>query len=66
MQEARVSKLVPRPWYTDKAEAAAAFHASILPNSKVDGIACCAAKWRDEVGLPLCPPATFSYSGKKI
>jgi predicted 3-demethylubiquinone-9 3-methyltransferase (glyoxalase superfamily) len=32
-------KLVPCLWYTDKAEEAAAFHASILPNSKVDSFA---------------------------
>jgi hypothetical protein len=36
MRETRVSKLVPSLWYTDKAEEAAAFYASILPNSKVD------------------------------
>jgi predicted 3-demethylubiquinone-9 3-methyltransferase (glyoxalase superfamily) len=43
MQGARVSKLVPSLWYTDKAEEAAAFYASILPNSKVGSIACRAA-----------------------
>jgi predicted 3-demethylubiquinone-9 3-methyltransferase (glyoxalase superfamily) len=33
-----VSKIVPCLWYTDKAEEAAAFYASVLPNSKVDSV----------------------------
>jgi predicted 3-demethylubiquinone-9 3-methyltransferase (glyoxalase superfamily) len=33
-----VSRIVPNLWYTDKAEEAAAFYASILPNSKVDAV----------------------------
>jgi predicted 3-demethylubiquinone-9 3-methyltransferase (glyoxalase superfamily) len=33
-----VSKIVPFLWYTDKAEEAAAFYASILPNSRVDSV----------------------------
>jgi predicted 3-demethylubiquinone-9 3-methyltransferase (glyoxalase superfamily) len=33
-----LSKIVPHLWYTDKAEEAAAFYASVLPNSKVDSV----------------------------
>jgi predicted 3-demethylubiquinone-9 3-methyltransferase (glyoxalase superfamily) len=33
-----MSKIVPNLWYTDKAEEAAAFYASLLPNSKVDSV----------------------------
>ena len=33
-----MSKIVPCLWYTDKAEEAAAFYASVLPNSKVDSV----------------------------
>jgi predicted 3-demethylubiquinone-9 3-methyltransferase (glyoxalase superfamily) len=33
-----VSKIVPNLWYTEKAEEAAAFYASVLPNSKVDSV----------------------------
>jgi predicted 3-demethylubiquinone-9 3-methyltransferase (glyoxalase superfamily) len=33
-----MSRIVPNLWYTDKAEEAAAFYASILPNSKVDAV----------------------------
>jgi predicted 3-demethylubiquinone-9 3-methyltransferase (glyoxalase superfamily) len=33
-----MSKLVPNLWYTDKAEEAAAFYASVLPNSSVDSV----------------------------
>ncbi len=33
-----MSKIVPNLWYTDKAEEAAAFYASLLPNSKVDNV----------------------------
>jgi predicted 3-demethylubiquinone-9 3-methyltransferase (glyoxalase superfamily) len=33
-----LSKIVPSLWYADKAEGAAAFYASILPNSKVDSV----------------------------
>ena len=33
-----MSKLNPCLWYTDKAEEAAAFYASVLPNSKVDSV----------------------------
>jgi predicted 3-demethylubiquinone-9 3-methyltransferase (glyoxalase superfamily) len=36
--EATLSKIVPHLWYTDRAEEAAAFYASVLPNSKVDSI----------------------------
>jgi 3-demethylubiquinone-9 3-methyltransferase len=36
--EATVSKIVSNLWYTEKAEEAAAFYASVLPNSKVDGV----------------------------
>jgi predicted 3-demethylubiquinone-9 3-methyltransferase (glyoxalase superfamily) len=37
-REATVSRIVPNLWYTEKAEEAAAFYASLLPNSKVDSI----------------------------
>jgi predicted 3-demethylubiquinone-9 3-methyltransferase (glyoxalase superfamily) len=33
-----MSKIVPSLWYTEKAEEAAAFYASLLPNSKVDSV----------------------------
>ena len=33
-----MSKIVPNLWYTDKAEEATAFYASLLPNSKVDSV----------------------------
>ena len=33
-----MSKIVPNLWYTDEAEEAAAFYASVLPNSKVDSV----------------------------
>jgi predicted 3-demethylubiquinone-9 3-methyltransferase (glyoxalase superfamily) len=33
-----MSKIVPNLWYTEKAEEAAAFYASLLPNSKVDSV----------------------------
>ena len=33
-----MSRIIPSLWYTDKAEEAAAFYASILPNSKVDSV----------------------------
>jgi predicted 3-demethylubiquinone-9 3-methyltransferase (glyoxalase superfamily) len=33
-----VPKIVPHLWYTEKAEEAAAFYASVLPNSKVDSV----------------------------
>jgi len=33
-----VSKIMPCLWYSDKAEEAAAFYASLLPNSKVDSV----------------------------
>jgi predicted 3-demethylubiquinone-9 3-methyltransferase (glyoxalase superfamily) len=33
-----MSKIVPFLWYTDKAEEAAAFYASVLPNSKIDSV----------------------------
>jgi predicted 3-demethylubiquinone-9 3-methyltransferase (glyoxalase superfamily) len=31
-------RLVPSLWYSEKAEEAAAFYASLLPNSKVDSV----------------------------
>jgi predicted 3-demethylubiquinone-9 3-methyltransferase (glyoxalase superfamily) len=37
-REATVSKIVPNLWYTEKAEEAATFYASVLPNSKVDSV----------------------------
>ena len=33
-----MSKIIPHLWYTDKAEEAAAFYASVLPSSKVDSV----------------------------
>jgi predicted 3-demethylubiquinone-9 3-methyltransferase (glyoxalase superfamily) len=33
-----MSKIVPSLWYTEKAEEAAAFYVSLLPNSKVDSV----------------------------
>ena len=33
-----MSKIIPHLWYSDKAEEAAAFYASVLPNSKVDSV----------------------------
>jgi predicted 3-demethylubiquinone-9 3-methyltransferase (glyoxalase superfamily) len=33
-----MSKIVPFLWYTAKAEEAAAFYASLIPNSKVDSV----------------------------
>jgi predicted 3-demethylubiquinone-9 3-methyltransferase (glyoxalase superfamily) len=38
-REAWVSKIVPNLWYSEKAEEAAAFYASVLPHSKVDSVA---------------------------
>jgi predicted 3-demethylubiquinone-9 3-methyltransferase (glyoxalase superfamily) len=36
--EPKLSKIIPNLWYTDKAEEAAAFYASVLPNSRVDSV----------------------------
>lgn len=33
-----MTRLIPHLWYTDQAEEAAAFYASVLPNSKVDAV----------------------------
>lgn len=33
-----MANIVPNLWYTDKAEEAAAFYASVLPNSQVDSV----------------------------
>ena len=33
-----MSNIVPNLWYTDEAEEAAAFYASLLPNSRVDSV----------------------------
>jgi predicted 3-demethylubiquinone-9 3-methyltransferase (glyoxalase superfamily) len=38
-----MSKIIPHLWYTDKAEEAAAFYASVLPNSKVESVTALAA-----------------------
>jgi predicted 3-demethylubiquinone-9 3-methyltransferase (glyoxalase superfamily) len=38
-----MANIVPHLWYTDKAEEAAAFYASVLPNSKVDAVTALAA-----------------------
>ena len=33
-----MARIVPHLWYTDKAEEAAAFYASVLPDSKIDAV----------------------------
>jgi predicted 3-demethylubiquinone-9 3-methyltransferase (glyoxalase superfamily) len=33
-----LSKIIPHLWYSDKAEEAARFYASVLPNSRVDSV----------------------------
>ena len=33
-----MSRIVPSLWYSEKAEEAAAFYASVLPNSRVDSV----------------------------
>jgi predicted 3-demethylubiquinone-9 3-methyltransferase (glyoxalase superfamily) len=33
-----MARIVPHLWYSEKAEEAAAFYASLLPNSRVDGV----------------------------
>jgi predicted 3-demethylubiquinone-9 3-methyltransferase (glyoxalase superfamily) len=33
-----MTRIIPHLWYTDQAEEAAAFYASVLPNSKVDAV----------------------------
>jgi predicted 3-demethylubiquinone-9 3-methyltransferase (glyoxalase superfamily) len=38
-----LAKLIPHLWYSDKAEEAAAFYASVLPNSKVESVTALAA-----------------------
>ena len=38
MRETTMSKISPHLWYTDKAGEAAAFYASIFPNSKVESV----------------------------
>src|SRR6516165_1386285 len=37
-KETALSKIIPHLWYSEKAEEAAAFYASVLPNSKVDSV----------------------------
>src|SRR6516165_1309441 len=37
-KETTLSKIIPHLWYSEKAEEAAAFYASVLPNSKVDSV----------------------------
>jgi predicted 3-demethylubiquinone-9 3-methyltransferase (glyoxalase superfamily) len=38
-----MAKIIPHLWYSDKAEEAAAFYASVLPNSKVGSVTALAA-----------------------
>jgi predicted 3-demethylubiquinone-9 3-methyltransferase (glyoxalase superfamily) len=38
-----LAKLIPHLWYSDKAEEAAAFYASVLPNTKVESVTALAA-----------------------
>ena len=38
-----MAKLIPHLWYSDKAEEAAAFYASVLPNTKVESVTALAA-----------------------
>jgi predicted 3-demethylubiquinone-9 3-methyltransferase (glyoxalase superfamily) len=33
-----MSKIIPNLWYSEKAQEAAAFYASLLPNSKVESV----------------------------
>ena len=33
-----MSKIVPHLWYADKAEEAARFYVSLLPDSRIDGV----------------------------
>ena len=33
-----MSKVIPHLWYADKAEEAASFYVSLLPNSRIDGV----------------------------
>ena len=33
-----MSKIIPHLWHSDKAEEAARFYASVLPNSRVDSV----------------------------
>jgi predicted 3-demethylubiquinone-9 3-methyltransferase (glyoxalase superfamily) len=42
--EAKVSRIIPSLWYSEKADEAAAFYASVLPNSKVDSVTALAAE----------------------
>jgi predicted 3-demethylubiquinone-9 3-methyltransferase (glyoxalase superfamily) len=37
-KETALSKIIPHLWYSEKAEEAAAFYASVLPDSKVDSV----------------------------
>jgi predicted 3-demethylubiquinone-9 3-methyltransferase (glyoxalase superfamily) len=37
-QGGSMARIIPHLWYTDEAEEAAAFYASVLPNSKVDSV----------------------------
>ena len=47
-----MSRIIPHLWYSDKAEEAAAFYASVLPNSKVDSVTALPAD------TPSGPPGT--------
>lgn len=47
-----MQKIVPCLWYSEKADEAAKFYASILPNSKVDSI------WALEAESPSGPPGS--------
>jgi len=47
-----LSRIIPHLWYSDKAEEAAAFYASVLPNSKVDSVTALPAD------TPSGPPGT--------
>jgi hypothetical protein len=55
-REATVSKIVPNLWFTGKAEEAAAFYASVLPNSKVDSV----------TALPADSPSGLTGSVKVV
>ena len=33
-----MSKVIPHLWYADKAEEAASFYVSLLPNSRIDSV----------------------------
>jgi predicted 3-demethylubiquinone-9 3-methyltransferase (glyoxalase superfamily) len=49
-----MTKLIPHLWYTDKAEEAARYYASVLPNSRVDSVSTLASE------SPSGPPGSVT------